>query len=113
MPLLSGGNWCRRFGHRGRSVGVLGSKLMATSESGPSEPTVSENGEKESANTPSKLVVFGGNGFVGSRVCEAGVRQGLNVVSISRSGERTFSLQLVLLMHSSDYRVKGHSKCRE
>ena len=32
------------------------------------------------------VLVFGGNGFVGSRVCEQGVNMGLNVVSVSRSG---------------------------
>jgi hypothetical protein len=33
-----------------------------------------------------KLIVFGGNGFVGSRVCEEALRTGLGVVSINRSG---------------------------
>ena len=35
---------------------------------------------------PPKLVVFGGNGFVGTRVCEEALNTGLAVVSISRSG---------------------------
>ena len=34
---------------------------------------------------PPKLVVFGGNGFVGTRVCEEALNTGLAVVSISRS----------------------------
>lgn len=33
-----------------------------------------------------RLVVFGGNGFVGSRITEEAVRTGLPVVSISRRG---------------------------
>jgi uncharacterized protein YbjT (DUF2867 family) len=33
-----------------------------------------------------KLVVFGGNGFVGSRVCEEALKTGLAVVSVNRSG---------------------------
>lgn len=33
-----------------------------------------------------KLLVFGGNGFVGSRVCEEAVKTGLQIVSINRSG---------------------------
>eukprot|EP00884_Botryococcus_braunii_P004272 jgi/Botrbrau1/13846/Bobra.0056s0083.1 len=33
-----------------------------------------------------KLVIFGGNGFVGSRVCEEALKTGLGVVSINRSG---------------------------
>jgi len=32
------------------------------------------------------LLIFGGNGFVGSRVSEEALRTGLAVVSISRSG---------------------------
>ena len=35
---------------------------------------------------PPKILVFGGNGFVGSRVCEEAVKTGLGVVSINRSG---------------------------
>ncbi|KAK3942969.1 hypothetical protein QBC46DRAFT_378604 [Diplogelasinospora grovesii] len=34
-----------------------------------------------------KLVVCGGNGFLGSRICKAAVSRGWNVTSISRSGE--------------------------
>lgn len=32
------------------------------------------------------MVVFGGNGFVGRNVCQAAVRLGAEVVSVSRSG---------------------------
>ena len=35
---------------------------------------------------PPKLVVFGGNGFVGTRVCEEALQTGLSVVSVNRSG---------------------------
>lgn len=35
---------------------------------------------------PPKMVVFGGNGFVGTRICEQGVSMGLKVISINRSG---------------------------
>ena len=35
---------------------------------------------------PPKLIVFGGNGFVGTRVCEEALQTGLAVVSVSRSG---------------------------
>ena len=34
----------------------------------------------------SQVVVFGGNGFVGQSVCQAALRLGAEVVSISRSG---------------------------
>jgi glutamate dehydrogenase/leucine dehydrogenase len=33
-----------------------------------------------------RLVVFGGNGFVGSRVCQEGLAMGAEVTSINRSG---------------------------
>lgn len=33
-----------------------------------------------------KILVFGGNGFIGSRVCEEALSTGLQVVSINRSG---------------------------
>ncbi|TLD36026.1 NAD(P)-binding protein [Venturia nashicola] len=38
-----------------------------------------------------KLVVCGGNGFLGSRICKAAVTRGWTVTSISRSGEPTWS----------------------
>lgn len=33
-----------------------------------------------------RLVVFGGNGFVGSHVCQAALQSGLQVLALSRSG---------------------------
>jgi len=57
------------------------------------QPTTSQKAEdettdekKEEPATEAKLVVFGGNGFVGSRVCEAAHKMGLHVISINRSG---------------------------
>ncbi|KIW00593.1 uncharacterized protein PV09_07946 [Verruconis gallopava] len=38
-----------------------------------------------------KIVVCGGNGFLGSRICKAAVSRGWDVISISRSGEPTWS----------------------
>ncbi|ETI28432.1 hypothetical protein G647_00881 [Cladophialophora carrionii CBS 160.54] len=38
-----------------------------------------------------KLVVAGGNGFLGSRICKSAVARGWDVTSISRSGEPTWS----------------------
>ncbi|GAB7357311.1 hypothetical protein MBLNU459_g8273t1 [Dothideomycetes sp. NU459] len=38
-----------------------------------------------------KIVVCGGNGFLGSRICKAATARGWDVVSISRSGEPTWS----------------------
>ncbi|KAL3230057.1 hypothetical protein RNJ44_01420 [Nakaseomyces bracarensis] len=33
------------------------------------------------------LIVFGGNGFLGKRICQEAIKQGLKVTSISRSGQ--------------------------
>ncbi|MCJ1311730.1 hypothetical protein MMC25_005403 [Agyrium rufum] len=38
-----------------------------------------------------KIVVCGGNGFLGSRICKSAVARGWEVISISRSGEPTWS----------------------
>ncbi|CAL3970664.1 unnamed protein product [Diplocarpon coronariae] len=38
-----------------------------------------------------KIVVCGGNGFLGSRICRSAVARGWDVTSISRSGEPTWS----------------------
>ncbi|KAH0294997.1 NAD(P)-binding protein, partial [Aureobasidium melanogenum] len=38
-----------------------------------------------------KIVVAGGNGFLGSRICKAAAARGWQVTSISRSGEPTWS----------------------
>ncbi|KAL9135269.1 MAG: hypothetical protein Q9175_003537 [Cornicularia normoerica] len=38
-----------------------------------------------------KIVVCGGNGFLGSRICKVAVGRGWDVTSISRSGEPTWS----------------------
>lgn len=34
-----------------------------------------------------KILVFGGNGYVGTKVCEEALKTGLQVVSINRSGK--------------------------
>ena len=42
-----------------------------------------------------KLLVFGGSGFVGSRVCEEALKTGLPVVSVNRSGPPKLSADWV------------------
>ncbi|CCF55919.1 hypothetical protein KAFR_0A04830 [Kazachstania africana CBS 2517] len=34
------------------------------------------------------LIVFGGNGFLGKRICQAAIKSGFNVVALSRSGRQ-------------------------
>ena len=46
--------------------------------------------EKGSANALPRIVVFGGSGFVGSKVCQHAVEMGVGVTSISRSGRPRF-----------------------
>ncbi|XP_042449446.1 uncharacterized protein At1g32220, chloroplastic-like isoform X1 [Zingiber officinale] len=48
------------------------------------EPLKAEGAE--SARSSTKLLVLGGNGFVGSHVCKEALAQGLSVSSLSRSG---------------------------
>ncbi|XP_078442029.1 NAD(P)-binding Rossmann-fold superfamily protein [Wolffia australiana] len=38
-----------------------------------------------------RIVVLGGNGFVGSAICKAAVSKGIEVVSVSRSGRPSYS----------------------
>ncbi|RWW49009.1 hypothetical protein BHE74_00044875 [Ensete ventricosum] len=38
-----------------------------------------------------KIVVLGGNGFVGSAICKAAALKGIEVVSISRSGRPSYT----------------------
>ncbi|KHN04848.1 Hypothetical protein glysoja_024209 [Glycine soja] len=38
-----------------------------------------------------RIVVLGGNGFVGSSICKAAVSKGIEVISLSRSGRPTYS----------------------
>jgi hypothetical protein len=49
-------------------------------------PTAARRGAQEPAPGLPKVLVFGGNGFVGSRVCEEALKTGLGVVSVNRSG---------------------------
>ncbi|AJV50826.1 hypothetical protein H789_YJM1250L05121 [Saccharomyces cerevisiae YJM1250] len=41
-----------------------------------------------------KLIVFGGNGFLGKRICQEAVTSGYKVVSVSRSGKAPHSNEL-------------------
>ncbi|XP_051114596.1 uncharacterized protein At1g32220, chloroplastic [Andrographis paniculata] len=40
---------------------------------------------------PERIVVLGGNGFVGSAICKAAVSKGIEVISLSRSGRPSYS----------------------
>ena len=51
------------------------------------------------------LLVFGGNGFVGTRVCQAALKAGLGVVSVSRSGRPRWAAQAA----EADDRGQGSS----
>ncbi|CAN8236277.1 unnamed protein product [Cochlearia groenlandica] len=42
--------------------------------------------ESSSSHSKAKILVLGGNGYVGSQICKEALRQGLSVSSLSRSG---------------------------
>ncbi|KAK9816943.1 hypothetical protein WJX72_007264 [[Myrmecia] bisecta] len=76
--------------HRGYSTGDKPHPLDSNPNvESPLRPETSAGTQQEQPGGSSglpRLVVFGGNGFVGSRVCEQALKTGLSVVSISRSG---------------------------
>ncbi|KAK9116260.1 hypothetical protein Sjap_015207 [Stephania japonica] len=63
-------------------------RLLSTDSNKVDEPFKVE--EAETVNVPpplsEKLLVLGGNGFVGSHICQEALDRGLNVASLSRSG---------------------------
>ncbi|KAL5974431.1 hypothetical protein ACLOJK_031096 [Asimina triloba] len=83
-------SWCCGNSAIGVSKNV---RLLSTDSNKVDEPFKAEPGKVEEAETinvlppPSeKLLVLGGNGFVGSHVCKEAVDLGLSVSSLSRSG---------------------------
>ncbi|KAL8209949.1 hypothetical protein R6Q57_006681 [Mikania cordata] len=76
-----------------RNINTLGSigrgRYLATESNKIDEPLKVE--EAETVNTPpppvEKLLVLGGNGFVGSHICKEALDRGLSVASLSRSGK--------------------------
>ena len=71
----SAGNLCQRSG----APGLCSSQHSFRGDSLP-------GGAQGSTAGPPKLLVFGGNGYVGTRVCQEALKTGLSVVSISRGG---------------------------
>lgn len=49
-----------------------------------------------------KIVVLGGNGFVGSAICKAAVSKGIEVVSVSRSLKPFFSNKYLCILFTFD-----------
>ncbi|CAM9898578.1 unnamed protein product [Laminaria digitata] len=64
------------------AAGVVGAAVVAAPE------TASARATPKAAPAGSKVVVLGGNGFVGSKVCEMLVEAGATVSSVSRSGSK-------------------------
>ena len=65
--------------------GIAPSSYYSTNTSETNSGSEGE-GKTDSAGE-SKVVVVGGNGFVGSAVCRAAVKRGATVLSVSRSGQ--------------------------
>lgn len=71
------------------SQGLLGNvRLLSTNSNKIDEPFNTAEAETVKPESPGseKVLVLGGNGFVGSHVCKEAVHQGLSVSSFSRSG---------------------------
>ena len=60
------------------------------------EKLVDSNEEKTATNNPSQntIVVFGGNGFVGLRICQLAINNSYQVIAVSRSGCPSFTKQI-------------------
>lgn len=56
------------------------------------EPQSRGNEDGSSKFVP-KIVVFGGSGFVGSKICQQAIESGADVTSVSRSGKPSFAAQ--------------------
>ncbi|KAE8682538.1 NAD(P)-binding Rossmann-fold superfamily protein isoform 2 [Hibiscus syriacus] len=68
-------------------AGNKNGRFLSTESNKVDEPFKVE--EAETVNVPpppEKLLVLGGNGFVGSHICREALNRGLNVASLSRSG---------------------------
>ena len=75
---------------------MRGSELQQEQKtSGPNTGQTSSESGREAKDYTSqfvpKIVVFGGSGFVGSKICEKAVDMGADVVSVSRSGKPSFA----------------------
>ncbi|KMZ71137.1 NAD dependent epimerase/dehydratase family protein [Zostera marina] len=72
------------------SLASKSGRFLSTDSSSTIENDSSKVEEAETMNTPpppsEKILVLGGNGFVGSHVCQEALANGLSVCSISRSG---------------------------
>eukprot|EP00899_Mesostigma_viride_P014120 jgi/Mesvir1/22709/Mv14123-RA.1 len=63
------------------------SSMDATPGSAPPSHESSQAGPPPAGEAPKqKILVVGGNGFLGSRVCQKGLERGLEVISVNRSG---------------------------
>ena len=61
---------------------------------------------------PPKIVIAGGNGFVGTTVCQEALKTGLSVVSISRGGRPPVQVGLVLsLQYSKQHCADSRGAC--
>uniref|UniRef100_A0A7S0MZM9 NAD(P)-binding domain-containing protein n=1 Tax=Pyramimonas obovata TaxID=1411642 RepID=A0A7S0MZM9_9CHLO len=68
------------------TVRASSADFSESSESTPIEVVESVQPVESAPMPPAKIVVLGGNGFVGSEVCKEALQQGMTVVSINRSG---------------------------
>ena len=71
---------------------LLGARrASSTSSSTASDETSTSTASSAPSSTPPSIVVFGGSGFVGSKVCEEAASLGVKVTSVSRGGRPSFA----------------------
>lgn len=83
--LESGPSWSRRKHYEPISSARCGIRAAA-SGGGPAPEAEDVAIDVEAEVKNEKILVLGGNGFVGSAICRAAVEQGIEVVSLNRSG---------------------------
>eukprot|EP01025_Chloroclados_australasicus_P056800 TRINITY_DN7065_c1_g2_i1.p1 TRINITY_DN7065_c1_g2~~TRINITY_DN7065_c1_g2_i1.p1 ORF type:complete len:332 (-),score=46.12 TRINITY_DN7065_c1_g2_i1:285-1145(-) len=85
-----------RAAGRGITGGISSKQVRTLATSSPlnqggadsSQAGQQEQPEQQSSSLP-RVAVFGGNGFVGSRICQEVLNTGMGVISINRSGRPT------------------------
>lgn len=75
----------------GESSALEARRASSSSSSSTTSDETSTSAASSTPSTPPSIVVFGGSGFVGSKVCEEAASLGVKVTSVSRGGRPSFA----------------------